>query len=60
LKGNDSATSPVARAALLAAQRHHSGRHEWQVPMEAGSFTLKPFLDIDAESYSAYQEVLPS
>jgi DUF1680 family protein len=60
LDGSDSATSPVARAALLAAQRHHSGRHEWQVPTEAGSLTLKPFLDIDAEFYSAYQEILPS
>jgi hypothetical protein len=60
LDGSDSATSPVARATLLGAQRDRSGRHEWQVPTEAGYLTLKPFLDIEAESYSAYQETSPS
>jgi uncharacterized protein len=60
LDGGDSAMSPIGRASLLAAQRDRGGRHEWQVRSDAGIFTLKPFLDIDAENYSAYQEVLPS
>jgi DUF1680 family protein len=60
LDGGDSAMSPVGRANLLAAQRDRGGRHEWQVRTEAGFVTLKPFLDIGAENYSAYHEVLPS
>jgi hypothetical protein len=60
LDGGDSAASPIGRASLLAAQRDRGGLHEWQVRTDAGSITLKPFLDIDAENYSAYQEVLPS
>jgi hypothetical protein len=59
-EGDSSAASPVPRASLLAAQRGRS-RHEWQASLEGGFRTLKPFLDIDAaESYSAYQDVLPS
>ncbi|MGC1520421.1 MAG: beta-L-arabinofuranosidase domain-containing protein, partial [Steroidobacteraceae bacterium] len=55
-----SAASPVTRASLLAAQPDRSGRHEWQVRTETGFVTLKPFLDIGTETYSAYQEVLSS
>ncbi|HME39243.1 MAG TPA: beta-L-arabinofuranosidase domain-containing protein [Steroidobacteraceae bacterium] len=55
-----SATSPVARTNLLAAQRDRSGRHEWHAQTDAGLLRLKPFLDIEGESYSVYQEVLPS
>lgn len=34
------------------------GPHEWQAPTDIGLITLKPFLDIGTESYSAYQNVL--
>lgn len=51
---------PVTRASLLAAQRDRDAKHAWQATTTAGSLTLKPFLDIDAERYSAYQQVLPS
>ena len=54
------APSAVTRASLLAAQRDPDGKHAWQATTPAGSVTLKPFLDIDAERYSAYQRVLPS
>jgi uncharacterized protein len=54
------ATAPVARSVLLAAQRARDGKHEWQAPTDAGFLRLKPFLDIEAQSYSAYQNVLPS
>ena len=54
------APSPVTRASLLAAHRDRDGKHAWQATTTAGSLTLKPFLDIDAERYSAYQQVLPS
>jgi DUF1680 family protein len=56
----DAAAFPVRRASLLAVQRDSHGRHEWQAMTDAGPLQLKPFIDIDAESYSAYQPVLPS
>jgi DUF1680 family protein len=60
LDEDNAAASTVTRARLLAAQRDPNGRHEWQARTEGGFHTLKPFLDINGESYSAYQEVLPS
>jgi hypothetical protein len=61
LLDDNSAATTATRAGLLAAQRGRGGRHEWQALIEGGFRKLKPFLDIDAaESYSAYQEVLPS
>jgi hypothetical protein len=57
----NAAPSQVTRASLLAAQRDPDGKHEWHSRTDAGSrFQLKPFLDIEAEIYSAYQRVLPS
>ncbi|HEY0746626.1 MAG TPA: beta-L-arabinofuranosidase domain-containing protein [Steroidobacteraceae bacterium] len=56
----NTAPSRVTRAGLLAAQRDRDGKHEWQATTDAGPFRLRPFLDIEAESYSAYQRVLPS
>ena len=56
----DTSASPIRRNNLLNAQRDRSGRHEWQVATDSGAVKLKPFLDIDAELYSAYQTVLPS
>jgi uncharacterized protein len=56
----DAAHPAVTRANLLAARRDRDGRHEWQVATDAGSFTLKPFLDIATESYSVYQQVVAS
>jgi DUF1680 family protein len=55
-----SASSTVTRTSLSAAQRDRNGRHEWQARTDGGVLKLKPFLDIDGESYSAYQNVLPS
>jgi DUF1680 family protein len=60
LDENPGVASAVARTSLLAAQRDPGGKHEWRVASEAGPLTLKPFLDITGESYSAYQDVLPS
>jgi DUF1680 family protein len=51
---------PIRRASLLAAQRDRAGAHEWQAATDAGPVRLKPFLDIGAEPYSAYQSVVPS
>jgi uncharacterized protein len=50
----------ISREALLGAQRSPQSAHEWQVTTRAGPMRLKPFLDIDAESYSTYQTVSPS
>jgi len=57
---SDSSDPVISREALLGAQRASHGAHEWQVSTPAGAMTLKPFLDIEAESYSTYQTVLPS
>jgi DUF1680 family protein len=56
----DSASSPIRRASLLTAQRDGNGGHQWQAKTDTGAVKLKPFLDIDGETYSAYQAVLPS
>ena len=47
----------ISRESLLAAQRRPHSAHEWQANTPAGSVKLKPFLDIDAETYGAYQAV---
>jgi hypothetical protein len=56
----DAASAGVARTSLLAAQRNPHSRQDWQVKTAGEPVTLKPFLDIDSESYSVYQSVLPS
>jgi hypothetical protein len=56
----DGVAAPVTRASLLAAQRDRDGKHVWQATTAGGTLRLKPFLDIESESYSAYQRVLPS
>jgi DUF1680 family protein len=58
LDEDGSAASTVTRTSLLAAQRDRNARHEWQARTDAGFLKLKPFLDIEGESYSAYQQVL--
>ncbi len=60
LDDDGAASSTLTRTSLLAAQRDRGGEHEWQARTDAGSVKLKPFLDIDAQSYSAYQQVVPS
>jgi uncharacterized protein len=60
LDADDAASLPIARTSLLAAQRDVNGRHEWQARTDAGFIKLKPFLDIDTEGYSAYQQAVPS
>ena len=51
------AAPPIARSSLLAADRASPGAHEWLAHTDSGPVRLKPFLDIGAESYSAYQQV---
>jgi hypothetical protein len=52
--------APISREHLLAVRRFSQRAHEWQASTPAGLFKLKPFLDIEAETYSAYQSVSPS
>jgi uncharacterized protein len=52
--------APMQRRSLLSAQRDPSAAHQWQAATDSGTVKLKPFLDIDGEHYSAYQQVLPS
>jgi DUF1680 family protein len=60
LDADPSAVAAITRASLLAAQRDPGGQHEWRAATDAGSVILRPFLDIGSESYSVYQDVLPS
>jgi uncharacterized protein len=60
LDDDNAASSTITRTSLLAAQRDANGRPEWQARTDTGFIKLKPFLDIDAEGYSAYQQVVPS
>jgi DUF1680 family protein len=60
IEDGSEATAAVARATLLAARREGTNRHEWQASAGGRPLRLKPFLDINGESYSAYQDVAPS
>ncbi|HXI79158.1 MAG TPA: beta-L-arabinofuranosidase domain-containing protein [Steroidobacteraceae bacterium] len=47
----------VPRTALLSAKRVHDVGREWTVRHDLQSFRLRAFADIDAQHYSAYQDV---
>jgi hypothetical protein len=56
LDGEDAATPALPRAALLSAARVHD--REWAVIHESRTWQLRPFADIGAQRYSAYQDVI--
>lgn len=56
----DAAPSPLARETWLAAQRAGNTGHEWQVTGASGTIKMRPFMDITAERYSAYQGTRPT
>jgi len=58
LDDDSAASAVITRTSLLAAQRGANG--QWQARTDTGFIKLKPFLDIGAEGYSAYQQVVPS
>ncbi len=47
----------LTRSALLSATRSHSGAHEWRVGKDAQAIALRPFVDLQKQMYSAYQNV---
>lgn len=54
------APARISRRALLSARADNGNTHQWQIATERGNVQLKPFLAIDRESYSVYQDVLPA
>jgi len=52
-----SRSAPLPRNALLAADRAPGDKGRWTVNHDSGKFELRAFLDIDAQRYSAYQDV---
>jgi uncharacterized protein len=58
LDGDGPVATTVARTALFSAQRLCGGAHEWQVRIAGQALKLRPFVDINEERYSAYQDVL--
>ncbi len=49
----------LTRATLGSAQRFTSDAHDWQVKLVDKALKWRPFADINEESYSVYQDVLP-
>jgi hypothetical protein len=60
LDDGDGATAPLARESWLAAARTEKSGHAWQVAGVNRAIRLRPFIDIKAERYSAYQDLRPS
>ncbi|MGH8158743.1 MAG: beta-L-arabinofuranosidase domain-containing protein [Rhodanobacter sp.] len=52
------APAPLDRRALLSAQPLLGNASSWRVDAGSAAVTLRPFLDIGREGYSAYQDVL--
>jgi uncharacterized protein len=50
----------ISRESLLAAQRIPHATREWQATTPTGPVKMKPFLDIETQSYSTYQTVSSS
>jgi hypothetical protein len=51
----DAAALP--RAALLAAERASAGERRWTVGQNSQRLELRAFADIDAQRYTAYQDI---
>jgi DUF1680 family protein len=49
---------PVSRASLLAVSPVTRGAHEWTSGAGASEMRLRPFLDIETQTYTTYQQVL--
>jgi DUF1680 family protein len=47
----------LPRAVLLSAERVRDGRRRWTVNHDSREFELLAFADIDAQRYSAYQDI---
>ena len=60
LTGEHATETSLTRAALLSAHRVGSSAHEWQVELGPTTPKFRPFLDINEEKYSLYQDSLPT
>jgi DUF1680 family protein len=50
-------TATLSRSELLAAERVPGNKREWTVSHNAEQLQLRAFADIDAQRYSAYQDI---
>jgi uncharacterized protein len=50
-------TATLSRSALLAAEHVPGNKRQWTVSHDSKQFQLRAFADIDAQHYSAYQDV---
>lgn len=57
LRDDERGPAPVKRATLLAARQAGEGGHEWTAGEGAGALRLKPFLDIEDETYTTYLQL---
>jgi hypothetical protein len=52
-----SAATSLTRAALSSATRKSGSAHEWHAGQDAQTIALRPFIDIQQQTYTAYQDV---
>jgi DUF1680 family protein len=50
-------TATLSRSALLAAERVLGNKRQWSVSYDSKQLQLRAFADIDAQRYSAYQDI---
>ncbi|MGD0502563.1 MAG: beta-L-arabinofuranosidase domain-containing protein [Steroidobacteraceae bacterium] len=59
LDGSGREAAALTRRNLLSAERKSSGATDWQLNAQAGTVTLRSFMDIGQENYRVYQYVQP-
>jgi hypothetical protein len=47
----------LPRTALLSAERVHANERQWTVSHDSRKLAMRAFADIDAQRYSAYQDI---
>jgi uncharacterized protein len=57
LDDETASTAPLSRRSLLAAERVLGDKHQWTVSHGEKQLQLRAFADIDAQRYSAYQDI---
>jgi Beta-L-arabinofuranosidase, GH127 len=57
LDAEPASTAPLPRTSLLAAERVLGDKHQWTVRHDSKQLQLRAFADIDAQRYSAYQDI---
>jgi hypothetical protein len=60
LDGADDTDATLTRSDLLSARRPFASSRDWQVQTPGSTLIFRPFMDIHAERYRVYQEIVPA